>query len=871
VVDDVGSLDTGDTAEILVTVDRRAKDLQDYSGTAAAFVESQLTSLGVLNVKNLSVLVPGLQIGTQESGTTIFIRGIGSDNNTELGDPAVALHVDGVYMPRARGFGSMFFDLERVEVNSGPQGTLRGRNAVGGTINVVTRQPNLTDFQANAEATFGTYALRAYQGMVNLPIISNHLALRVAARSEVHDPHWVNAGPVYDLRAPQDQNDYGLRAALKYQPSTAFTLTLGYDLTHEGGTGTVGANFQPALTRTDADGNLVPFDPNDVENPRRVYLRGTQPSLDTDHQGVRAAANIDAGAVLFEATASYRWLDYRQFSAPTSTIAVVPGLDLAAQNPDVYGPANQWHVTSDSWIGELRAYAPDSERLRWSLGAFYFYEDQSAFLGQINDPVTGSAGGEFNHPHTIGWSMAGYADATFDIASDFRVLGGARITRDHKDRKNGFWGQWTGLPPANQPGLAANATGGRFGTEGFLYKGLDRPNYSRADDSVDARVNLFLDGIASFGARDQVPVALCNDPPAPQPGQPQEPRIQLNDEGNWRCTQGTRAQLSDGMNIFNWVPQNAEVNNTFFDWRIGTEYDLHKDNLLYATLSTGHKAAGFNDTQAFADRPLFNSKYGPESVYSLELGSKNLLLDRKLRLNASAFYFAYSGMQFQTIVTVGEDDDPTDNNVPPTSAVRQNAKKRTDVFGLDADATYTLPAGLQANLHALLMDARFADGTIVNDNRLNFGAADASVDLGGNWLPRASAFTLNYTLSQLLYTEAGSFDWMIQGQTRGTHYMTVFNGDGTRLVRPAPTFDLENVNYATAQQTVQRFTDVVPTYTVFNAGAGWKHPDGRLGVSAFVNNVFNIAYATPIVSTGATNIRYFNPPRVVGVRARVDW
>ena len=228
-----------------------------------------------------------------------------------------------------------------------------------------------------------------------------------------------------------------MRAALKYQPSNRFNLTLAYDLTHEGGTGIVGANFQAALTRPNPDpatnmqNAYLPFDPNDVDNPRRVYLRGTQPWLDMDHQGVRANANLDLGAVLFEALASYRWIDYKQNSSPTNTIAVVPGIDVAAQPTDVFGPANQWHLTSDSWIGELRAFAPDTERLRWSLGAFYFYEDQGTFLGQINDPVTGSAGGEFNHPHTIGWSLAGYADATFDVADDFRVLGGARVTRDH--------------------------------------------------------------------------------------------------------------------------------------------------------------------------------------------------------------------------------------------------------------------------------------------------------------------------------------------------------------------------------------------------------------------------------------------------------
>jgi iron complex outermembrane receptor protein len=875
---------TGGPAEVVVTVDRRRKDLQDYSGTASAFSESQLSTIGLTNVRDLPVLVPGLQIGTQESGTTIYIRGIGSDNNTELGDPAVALHVDGVYLPRARGFGAMFFDLERVEVNSGPQGTLRGRNAVGGTINVVSKQPNLSEFEANAQATFGSYSLRSYQGMVNIPIVSDHLALRVAGQSMVHDPHWENAGPLYDIRGLQDQNDYALRVTAKYQPTKAFDLTLAYDLLHEGGTGTVGANYQAALTRVAGDNGtpgvpgddpLVPFDPNDVNNPRRVYQRGLQPSLDNDHQGVRANANFDAGPVLFEALASYRNIDYHQISGALP-VAVVPGMDVSGIAPDAFGPANQWHVTSDAYIAELRAYAPDTDRLRWTLGAFYFYEDQGAFLGQINDPVTGSAGGEFNMPSTIGWSIAGYADATFDVVENFRVLGGLRVTHDHKDRKGGFWGLWNQLPPAGFAPVTPGTTLGRFGTEGFRYKGFDRPTYTRAEDSVEARVNLFLDGIASFGARDEVPIALCNDPPAAAAGAEQEPRIELDTSGNWRCTNGVRDSLAgattpaEGRNIFNFVPQNNEVDNDFVDYRAGVEYDLARDNLLYATFSTGHKAAGFNDTQSFADVPIWNSEYGPESVYALELGSKNLFLERKLKLNASAFYFGYSGMQFQTIVTL-PDDNPNDTNVPPTSAVRQNAPKRTDVFGLDLDAAYSLPAGLQAELHVLLLDARFSDGTIVNDNRLNFGAGNASVDLGGNWLPRASPYTLNYTLSQMIFTDTGAFDWVIQGQTRATHYMTVFNGDGTRLVRPAPQFELDNPNYAVAQNTVQRFNDVVPTYTVVNVGAGWKHPDGRLGISAFVNNLFDIAYAAPIISTGATNIRYFNPPRVVGARVRVDW
>ncbi len=288
--------------EVIVTADRRRKDLQDYSGTAAAFSEARLRNVGITDVRDMSVMVPGLQIGTQESGTTVYIRGIGSDNNTELGDPAVAVHFDGVYLPRSRGLGSAFFDIERVEVNSGPQGTLRGRNAVGGAINIVSKQPVLNEIQANAEATFGTYNQRTYQGMINLPIFDT-MALRVAARTNTRDATWDNARPVHDIPGAQEQNDWAGRATLRWQPSPQLDITVAYDYLLERGTGYLGANVITLLNRTNDNGTpedltddfLDPVDPNSIDDPRRIYQRGITPSLDTTHQGVRLNAVYDAG------------------------------------------------------------------------------------------------------------------------------------------------------------------------------------------------------------------------------------------------------------------------------------------------------------------------------------------------------------------------------------------------------------------------------------------------------------------------------------------------------------------------------------------------------------------------------------------------
>ena len=246
----------------------------------------------------------------------------------------------------------------------------------------------------------------------------------------------------------------------------------------------------------------------------------------------------------------------------------------------------------------------------------------------------------------------------------------------------------------------------------------------------------------------------------------------------------------------------------------------------------------------------------------------------------------YQDQVFQQIIQISEDtnDDPNMSNAQNTSA-RQNSDATSNIYGLDLDITYALPAGLQVDLHALIMDARFKDNTIVQDGRIGYGLPNGGeylVDIGGKWLPRASPVTLNYALSQMIFTEAGSFNWIVDGQTRTKHYMTVFNGEGDYLppVSPPPDGadeyeDLIDPGDPRASCYPRcgsaRLNDVVPAYTAFNLGAGWTHPDGRISINGYVNNAFNIAYATSIISTPNLNLRFYNPPRTAGIRVRVDW
>ncbi len=141
------------------------------------------------------------------------MRGIGSNANTELGDPAIAPHLDDVYVPRPRGLGVAFFDIERVEVNVGPQGTVRGRNALGGSINIVSRKPKLGEFEGYAESAVGDYDQQELRGALNVPL-GKIAAARLAVYSSEHDEYVRNTGPLTNLLGWESQDDVGARAAL---------------------------------------------------------------------------------------------------------------------------------------------------------------------------------------------------------------------------------------------------------------------------------------------------------------------------------------------------------------------------------------------------------------------------------------------------------------------------------------------------------------------------------------------------------------------------------------------------------------------------------------------------------------------------------
>src|SRR5882757_8259804 len=169
-------------AEVVISVERVTQTLQSYAGTAVTASQSELDSLGATNLVDIPSILPGVEISNYEDNTNIYVRGIGSDANTELGDPAVAPHLDDVYVPRPRGLQVAFVDI-------------------------VSKKPEMNKFDGYAQVGVGNYDEKEYRGALNLPLINDMAAIRLSVYSSTHDPFVKNVGRLTTLTGWESQDD----------------------------------------------------------------------------------------------------------------------------------------------------------------------------------------------------------------------------------------------------------------------------------------------------------------------------------------------------------------------------------------------------------------------------------------------------------------------------------------------------------------------------------------------------------------------------------------------------------------------------------------------------------------------------------------
>jgi iron complex outermembrane receptor protein len=226
---------TGGIAEIVVTSRRMPENLERTGASIEAFTQARLDDLGVTTLADLSAYMPNVLIeaksGSPSLGLTIKIRGIGvSDVDYLFSDPSVGLYVDGVFQPRAQGSQSDLFDLERVEVLRGPQGTLYGKNSLGGAINIITRKPDAEE-NADVGITVGNYGEMDASAHANTALIAHTLFASIAVQSVEHAGFYNNTYP--GVRDPANADRQALRAALRWRPSDEVTVDVVSDYTHQ--------------------------------------------------------------------------------------------------------------------------------------------------------------------------------------------------------------------------------------------------------------------------------------------------------------------------------------------------------------------------------------------------------------------------------------------------------------------------------------------------------------------------------------------------------------------------------------------------------------------------------------------------------------
>lgn len=242
--------------DIIVTALRRAENVLKVPATIAVLNGNDLKTVGVNTVNDIQNLVTGVNIGTGSFGTNVSIRGVTSTDETSKGELGIAFNIDGAFVGRGQEQGVAFFDLERVEVLKGPQGTLYGRSATGGAINIITKKPVIGDLSGYAKLEFGNYDAKRAEAAINIPL-GDMLAMRIAGNFNDRDGYLNpadttvtgspgannGAGPTSahlvagSLPAKNDQKDRTGRASILFKPSDDITATVIATVGHIGGVG----------------------------------------------------------------------------------------------------------------------------------------------------------------------------------------------------------------------------------------------------------------------------------------------------------------------------------------------------------------------------------------------------------------------------------------------------------------------------------------------------------------------------------------------------------------------------------------------------------------------------------------------------------
>lgn len=572
--------------ELTVTAQRIEESIQKVPVAVTAFDNRQLEIKQIANLQQASYATPNLWMEKNtatSSGSRAAIRGIGEDESFFTSDTPVGIYIDDIYIPRQNGAQFDLYELERLEILRGPQGTLYGRNTSAGAIKLVTKQPG-NQRRFNADGSFGSFTRTDGRASLNLPI-GETSALQIAGLVRKHKGYDINTVNGADVN---DQDVTGGRAALRLSPSPKFTAIFAGDFVRERSTPGYAQAFVmqgpflstafpfPVVANGAAGFGVGKTDINQQldgdSNIHTLQSDLTDPINDNDLSG-------------FSASLSYALNDRTTLKSITAvrkmTHMILTDADGRVGN-FLGSPNPAFHLFQDQkqsqWSEELQVTGSPSSSFRYVAGAYLFGEKND----QLTENIIFTQRGRSNHWLVNGEtkSFAGYASLTYQANEKLSLTGGGRYTNDDKD----------------------------FLSQVFLPTGspVTRANPSNNPLLVCARSTV-------VNTTDVLAGACTGASPA------------------GFSTQAVRKQLNATFSAF--TP------------RFAVDYAATPTTIVYGSYSRGFKSGAFDgrSNTGFAVLSLLPIK--AEKINSYEAGLKTDFAKGKARLNVAAFFNDFQDLQ----------------------------------------------------------------------------------------------------------------------------------------------------------------------------------------------------------------------------------
>jgi iron complex outermembrane receptor protein len=446
--------------EIVVTAQKRTESLQDVPVAITAFTGEALRRLGITDLKGMSERVPGMYIAQQKPGQAQFyVRGVGSNDDGPSSDQSIPVYIDEQYIPRTAGQVLDLFDLERVEVLRGPQGTLFGRNAAGGAVHLITKKAPETQ-EARVEASYGNLNYTSLQAYFGGPITGDWLG-KVSVSSRKRDGYVTSVmGNFPDIakienlsnlknKSFMNTNSDTIRAGLRYLPGNELEINLSGTYSTRDETGVIKHYRQgPAGNQFGGSGGfffatdsaLIPNYKNNFH--KTIHDDPGETNIRTWMGSARIDYDLSWGATLTSLTTYQKTEFSADDNLATENMALLrlttnelPGYTFIGNNP-----ANE---ESSAFSQELRLSSSDDSRLQWVAGLYYLDEkvdrDETAGLGIVMSDGAGglipivpvTRGGELQKAEST--SFAAFGQGTYAVTDRLSLTAGIRFTRDDKN------------------------------------------------------------------------------------------------------------------------------------------------------------------------------------------------------------------------------------------------------------------------------------------------------------------------------------------------------------------------------------------------------------------------------------------------------